>query len=159
MAGTITLGIATVLAMRVHVPADEIRTAAPAGDVLPSGTSETSDARQLSKDEGSLLEGFRLFAHQRDLRLLAGLLSGRMLLIGAFDVLFVLMALELFQTGESGAGLLNAAVGAGGMVGGAVTLSVAGRHHLGPALVSGAITAGTCVIVIGLRRQPWRRCC
>ncbi len=66
VAGTITLGIASVLAMRVHVPADEIRTAAPAGDVPPSDTPETSDARQVPKDEGSLLEGFRLFARQRD---------------------------------------------------------------------------------------------
>lgn len=148
VAGTITLGIATALATRVHVHADELPTAAVTGDV-PSSDAPATDGGQVP-EVGSLLEGFRLLARQRDLRLLAGLLSGRMLLIGAFDVLFVLMALELFKTGESGAGVLNAAVGAGGMVGGAVTLGVAGRHHLGPALVLGAIAAGACVIAIGL---------
>jgi MFS family permease len=64
------------------------------------------------------------------------------------------LALELFETGESGAGVLNAALGAGGVVGGAVTLGVASRRRLGPALVLGAIVAGSCVLVIAFVPSP-----
>ena len=46
------------------------------------------------------------------------------------DVLFVLLALETFHIGESGAGLLNAALGLGTIVGGALTFSLVGRQHL-----------------------------
>jgi len=65
-------------------------------------------------------------------------------------VLFVLMALELFHVGESGASLLNAALGAGGMIGGAVTLGLVGRRRLGPAMVLGSLALGASLLVIGL---------
>ena len=47
-----------------------------------------------------------------------------MVVIGALDVLFVLLALEVFDIGDSGAGLLNAALGLGVVVGGALTFTV-----------------------------------
>ena len=148
IAGTFTLGLATVLATRVHVPTTDVAAPSPTDD----GTATDTEIPLNNGDyrPGSLLAGFRMTVRHPDLRLLIGLLCGRMLLIGAFDVLFVLMALQLFGTGQAGAGVLNAAVGAGGMIGGAVTLGVAGRRRLGPALLLGAIVAGTCVIVIGL---------
>ena len=132
VASTGVLALAALLAATVRVGALEVVTSR---DVEASG---------------SAMEGFRLLARQRDPRLLVGLLSSRMILIGALDVLFVLMALELFETGESGAGLLNAALGAGGMIGGAVTLGLVGRRRLGLALVLGSLSFGACLAAIGL---------
>jgi MFS family permease len=134
VAGTIVLAVAALLAVTVHEGGVE----APAEE----------------EPAGSALEGFRLLARQRGPRLLVGLLSSRMILIGALDVLFVLMALELFDTGESGAGILNAALGAGGMLGGAVTLGLVGRRRLGPALVLGAVSFGACLAAIGIIPSP-----
>jgi MFS family permease len=113
------------------------------------GPFEAASGRA-ERSSGSALEGFRILARDRDPRLLVGLMSLRMVAIGALDVLFVLMALELFDAGESGAGILNAALGAGGMVGGAVTLGLVGRRRLGSALVLGALSFGACLATIGL---------
>ena len=53
-------------------------------------------------DDVGLLGGLRLVLADRDARVLVGLLTARMLVIGACDVLFVLLALELL--GDRGAG-------------------------------------------------------
>lgn len=151
VAGTVALGLATILATRVHLSSADVPASSEADR---EATTTDIEAQPEVVDDvdptRSLLAGFRLTVQHRDLRLLIGLLCGRMLLIGAFDVLFVLMALELFHTGEAGAGVLSAAIGAGGMIGGAATLGVAGRRRLGPALVLGAIVAGVSVIAIGM---------
>jgi MFS family permease len=140
IAGTVVLAVAALLAATVRLGAVEIATAAEVEIATAAEEEPTVSA----------MEGFRLLARQRDARLLVGLLSSRMILIGALDVLFVLMALELFDTGESGAGILNAALGAGGMIGGVITLGLVGRRQLGPALVLGSLSFGACVVAIGL---------
>jgi MFS family permease len=141
VAGVAVLAIAAVLAARVRrLGFDE-----PASGEDVAAPSDPS----ASPPAGSLLEGLALLARQREPRLLVGLLASRMVLIGALDVLFVLAALELFHSGESGAGLFNAALGAGGMIGGAATLGLAGGRRLGAALVLGAVMFGACIGIIG----------
>jgi MFS family permease len=134
VAGTATLAIATLLAATVRSETREVTSIGDAGSQTPSAA----------------LEGFRFLARQREPRLLVGLLSSRMILSGALDVLFVLVALQLFHTGRSGAGILNAALGAGGMIGGAVTLTLVGRRKLGLVLVLGALAFGAPFAAIGL---------
>jgi MFS family permease len=145
--GAAAVIVSAVLATRVRVASDRV-----VASIELEGPADGEDAAISSSDEaaGSVLDELRSIARDRGFRLLAGLLSSRMLLIGAYDVLFVLLALDLFDTGESGAGVLSAALGAGGVVGGAVTLGVASRRRLGPALVLGALVAGLCVIAIAM---------
>ncbi len=90
-----------------------------------------------------VLEGLRTLVADQDARLVVGLLSARMLMIGAADVLFVLLALELLGSGDPGAGVLAGALGGGAMVGGAVTFVIVGRTGL-------AIVAGVGAAVWGL---------
>ena len=49
--------------------------------------------------------------------LLVGLLGAQYIVIGALDVLYVVLALGVLDLGESGAGYLNAAFGLGGVLG------------------------------------------
>ena len=77
-----------------------------------------------------------------------------MLTSGAIDVLFVLLALEVFGTGETGAGILTAALGLGTMLGGAASLSLIGRQRLAPAM---ALCAATWAIPMVDRRDRWPR--
>ena len=65
-----------------------------------------------------------------DLRLLTGLYTAQTLVAGALQVLIVVIAFDLLGTGEGGIGYLNAAVGAGGLVGGFVALVLATRKRL-----------------------------
>jgi MFS family permease len=100
--------------------------------------------------DASPLHGFRVLSRERDPRLIVGLIFALETVIGALDILFVLMALELFHTGESGAGVLNASLGAGLMVGGAVTLALVGRARLGPGLTLGGLAFGVVFASIAL---------
>jgi len=130
-AGAISLSGATMLATSLRTPAPpDLR---GEGEVAPSW-----------------LEGVRPIARDREPRLLIVLLASRWVLLGALDVLFVLMALELFDTGRSGPGVLTAALGAGGMIGGAATVALVGRRSLGPLLVFGALAFGIPIVLIGL---------
>jgi hypothetical protein len=99
----------------------------------------------------STREGLRVVAAHGDARLLVGLLGLQYVLIGALDVLFVVLAIGVLHLGGSGAGYLNAAFGAGGALGIAVTVSLVGRRRLAPPLALGAAVFSLAFVVIGLR--------
>jgi len=63
-----------------------------------------------------------------------------MLMIGVADVLFVLLALELFASGEAGAAVLTAALGAGGLLGGSMAFLLIGYPRIAPVLAACAAT-------------------
>jgi MFS family permease len=96
-----------------------------------------------------VMEGFRALAQDRDARLLVAVLSSRMLMIGITDVLFVLLAFDLFMTGESGAAILAAALGAGGLLGGATAFLLVGHERIAPVLASCAAACGAAFAIIG----------
>ena len=98
----------------------------------------------------SIREGLRTLAADRDARLVVGLLTARMLMIGIADVQFVLLALDLLGMGEPGAGLLAGALGAGAIVGGTATFRVVGRSRLAIVAAAGAIAWGLAMAGIGL---------
>jgi hypothetical protein len=82
--------------------------------------------------------------------LLLGLLGAQYLLIGALDVLFVVLALGVLDLGGSGAAYLNAAFGAGGTVGIAATVALVGRKRVSPSVALGAAAFSLAFVVIGV---------
>jgi hypothetical protein len=64
-------------------------------------------------------------------------------------VLYVVLAIGVLGMGESGAGILNAAVGVGTIMGGALTFAFVGRRRMAPVLAAGALLAGGSLIVLG----------
>jgi hypothetical protein len=82
-------------------------------------------------------------------RLLLGLLAAESVAIGALDVVYVVLAVSLLDLGGSGAGYLNAAFGAGGVLGIAATAALVGRRYLTPALAAGALAWGVSFAVVG----------
>jgi len=59
------------------------------------------------------LGGFSTLARERLPRLSVGLLSVQFVMVGALDVLLVVLAFDVLDIGSSGVALLNSAVGAG----------------------------------------------
>ena len=59
----------------------------------------------------------RTVMHHRSARVLIFLLGAQFVLLGALDVLFVVLAVRVLGLGGAGAGYLNAAFGAGGVMG------------------------------------------
>jgi Cyclic nucleotide-binding domain/Transmembrane secretion effector len=83
-------------------------------------------------------------------RTLVGVVGSQYILVGALDVLYVVMAITTLGLGESGAGYLNSAFGAGGLLGVAVTATLVARRRLAPALIAGILTAAVALGVLGI---------
>lgn len=83
-------------------------------------------------------------------RTLVGVVGSQYILVGALDVLYVVLAITTLGMGESGAGYLNAAFGAGGLIGAAVTAALVARRRLAPALIAGIVTAALSLGVLGV---------
>ena len=118
------------------------------GEVDPVG------AAAAAADTG-FLAGLRTVAADPDARLIVGMLTAGMLMIGAADVLIVLLALDLLEIGESGAGILSAALGAGSIVAGALTFALVGRSHLALVAAGGAVAWGVALAAVGLTATAW----
>jgi cyclic nucleotide-binding protein/MFS transporter len=95
------------------------------------------------------LRALRLVREEPEARLLLGLLAAESVAIGALDVVYVVLAVSLLDLGGSGAGYLNAAFGAGGVLGIAATASLVGRRRLIPPLAAGAIAWGGAFLALG----------
>ena len=117
----------------------------PQPDPRPAArTGPTVDLR----DE--LFGGFSTVLREPEPRLVVGLLSAHMVVIGALDVLLVVVAYRLLETGSGGVGLLNATFGIGAMAGAAGTALLVGRRRLAPALLVGALAWTVALTVTGL---------
>jgi MFS family permease len=115
MAVLVFVGAAIVLPIR-----------GPAAAAAGEGVSTTTE----------ILEGFWVLRREPAARLLVGLLGSQYVAIGMLDVLFVVLAIDTLGMGQGGAGYLNAAFGAGGALGIALTASLVGRARLMPAVIA-----------------------
>ncbi|MEX1168763.1 MAG: MFS transporter [Chloroflexota bacterium] len=102
----------------------------------------------------AMIAGIRAVLGDADARVVVGLMSARMLMIGSADVLFVLMALDLLGMGEPGAGILNAALGAGTIAGGATAFMLVGRGRLASVAAAGACLWGLAFGLSGWLASP-----
>jgi MFS family permease len=77
-----------------------------------------------------LLAGFRTIAAERRTRVLVALFSAQTFVDGMLNVLIVVVALKLLDTGQAGVGFLNSAVGVGGLLGALAAAALVGRGKL-----------------------------
>jgi len=98
---------------------------------------------------GTALGGFRTLARERVPRLSVVLLGLQYLMIGALDVLLVVLAFEVLELGSSGVGLLNSAVGVGAVAGSALSVLLVGRRLVVP-IVIGFACWGLALSAVGL---------
>ena len=99
--------------------------------------------------EADTRQALRLVREVPEARLLLGLLAAESVAIGALDVVYVVLAVSLLELGGSGAGYLNAAFGAGGVLGVVATAALVGRRRLTPALAAGALAWCGAFVVLG----------
>jgi MFS family permease len=76
------------------------------------------------------------------LRVVVGLTAAQTLVAGAFEVLLVVVALNVLHSGSSGVGWLNASVGVGALLGVVVVGALAGRKRLAGDLGIGVLLWG-----------------
>ena len=95
--------------------------------IRPAAEAEKEEEREAVSVVDELLAGFRTIARERRLRLLVALFSAQTFVDGMLNVLIVVIALKLLDTGKSGVGFLNSAVGVGGLLGALAAAALVGR--------------------------------
>jgi MFS family permease len=131
----IAMSLASALAL-VSATGLGSRTAVPRSD----RDDRTSTARAVLRDPVA--------------RLLSGLVGAEYAMLGMLDILLVVLALDLLDMSDAGPGLLNSAIGIGGIAGAALTVVLIGVRRLTPAVLAGALLAGIAVALAGLATSP-----
>jgi len=98
--------------------------------------------------------GLGMLARQERPRSVVLLLGSAAVLWGALDVLLVVLALDMLRLGEAGVGYLNAAMGAGGLLGAALTVTLIGRPRLAIPLLAGTVLWALPLATIGMVPFP-----
>ena len=100
-----------------------------------------------------IVDGFAEAGRSRAATLLLGLLAAEFVVIGALDLLFVVLAIDVLALGQAWAGYLNMAFGAGGVVFGGFAVLLLGRR-LGPVIVFTAVLLGIALGVTAVVSGP-----
>ena len=144
----------TVLVARVKGPA-----AAISSDVVPedgrnAGTGDHSDGDLMTgigRASASVRTGvgsnLRVTVRNPQIRVLLALHTFYFVLIGALDLLCVILAVDYLHMGPGGPGFLNAAIGGGALLAGFVTAFLVGRRHLANTLT---VTLSVAVVALAL---------
>src|SRR5262249_12109885 len=125
--------VSTVLLVSIPLPESIVR--------LPvRGTSLLED----------VASGIGAIGRDAQTRLIVVLYGAQNLVAGALNVLIVLTALKLLDLGQSGVGVLTAAVGMGGVLGGALAFTRLRRGRHGTDLGVGLLLWGVPLIALAL---------
>jgi MFS family permease len=116
--------VAALLVLRLRVPA----LAAPAEDA--------------PKVTAGLSASVRLAAGQPRLRLMLALLTAEAVVVGALDLLFVILAVTVLGRPQAWAGYLNSVYGLGAVLAAAVSVLLVGRRLGAPILGAGLLFSG-----------------
>lgn len=113
--------------------------------VAPPGTGGSAAGM---RDE--FLAGLRTVVLAPGPRTVVSLLSGNFFLVGAADVLFVVLAFSLLHIGGAGTGFMNAAWGTGGLLAAGAMTGIVGGRRLVPLLMLGVAAWGIGLGLIAL---------
>jgi MFS family permease len=106
-------------------------------------------ARADRKQGDGMLAGIATIVREPTLRTLVGLYTAQTLVAGAVNVLVVVTSFELLGLDEAGVGLLYAAVGVGGLIGGFVALVLSSSGRLARDFAFGLVLFGLPIAFIG----------
>jgi len=101
-----------------------------------------------AEDPQSVVAGIRATAREPGPRVMVLALSAHYVVVGAYDVVSVVIAVEILGKSESFTGFLTTATGVGSVIAGTCALAVIGRRWISPwILVSGVFSGAALVLV------------
>ena len=118
---------------------------------LPHGKPRRESAGALRE----LVAGFAALRTHGAAGMLIGLIGFQTFVRGLLTVLLVAAAVDLLGLGTSGVGWLNAAIGAGGLVGAAVATLGMGSGGLGPTFSLALAAWGLPIAIVGIAPVAW----
>jgi hypothetical protein len=116
-----------------------------------AGAMHDDDGVRARRGEG-IAAGFMAVRESRALSLVIGLIGVQSFLDGLLCVLVVVVALELLSLGNAGVGLLDAAVGAGGLIAGGAAIAI-GSRGLARTFAAGMVLSGLPIVALGLTSE------
>ena len=134
-AGSACLVLATLLVVRLR-------------DLVPPLTQDADDSGRGALRQVN--DGARALARSSAPREVVIVIGATFLMVGAFDVLVVVIAVGSLDIGGSGAGYLTAAHGLGAVLGAVISLALVGRARLVPVMLGAALLAAGAFVVLGL---------
>jgi len=118
------------------------------GEVRPELTEESPRILR------AVADGFRASVSGGNVRLILGLVAAQTFVAGLLNVLVVVIALEMLERGEGWVGLLNGAIGIGGLIGVAVSAGVVLRRGIASVFGAGTILFGAPLLLIAAWEEP-----
>ena len=122
--------------------------------VVVVGMNVPTTPREASPPRIGPRAAFAELARDRTAMSLVALLAAESIGIGATDVLFVALALGVLGTGAAGVGILNAALGAGGVAGAVLASRALSRSLPGGAIV-GTLAWSVGLAALAFANQAW----
>jgi hypothetical protein len=148
-ASVVASSAATALLLTLAGPGLVFAVAGAAGLVSVGLAATIRGTRPIAVDEAAGLAGtfagFRVLARQSAPRLLVALLSAQWVVIGALDILFVVLAVDVLDRGQGWVGYLSMAYGAGGVLAGLAGMALVGRRRLVTPILGGVILIGVAL--------------
>jgi predicted MFS family arabinose efflux permease len=117
---------------------------------LPSTSGISIRLPQTSQPRMGLHDGLNAVRANSQLKLAAAMFAAKNLARGALNVLVVVVPLELLGLHASAVGLLTAAIGIGGIIGGIAAASLVGRRRLAGPMALGLAAWGAPLLMLGL---------
>lgn len=143
-AGAVGMALATVAVTQIR-PDRRVRARTAPGGPGPAG----------ERAGPGLLAGVRALRTMPTVLLVMALFGVQPFVRGALTVLIVVSSIELLGLGDPGVGLLNAAIGLGGIVGSVGTILLVGRHRLALVFMVALVVWGAPISVMGLVAVAW----
>ncbi len=94
------------------------------------------------------LRGFQLMVSDPKPRVLVIMMGAGKVVLGFLDIMIVVLAFDVFMSGDSGTGLLSSAFGVGGILGAIATVSLIGKDHLASIARNGMLLYGVPIALI-----------
>ena len=99
---------------------------------------------------GTSVAGVRALGRLKGPRLIISLIFALSVELGALDVLLVVLAVQQLGIGTAGFGFLNAAIGAGGIIGLVITARLVGHEHLSRPFLAGIAGWSLALALVGV---------
>jgi hypothetical protein len=121
-------------------------TAASAATVwrLPAASIAADD------DPESVIAGIRATARAPGPRVMVIAIAAYYVVIGALDVLAVVIAVELLRKSEAYSGFVTTAIGVGCLLAGALTITLIGRRWIAPWILISGLAIGISLVAVSL---------
>ena len=152
LAGAVGMALATVAVTQIR-PDRRLRVRTAPASATPAGAAP--DAAGARPTSTGFTAGLRALRSMPTVLLVMGLFGVQPFVRGALTVLIVVASIELVGLGDPGVGLLNAAIGLGGIVGSVGTILLVGRHRLAIVFMVALVVWGAPISVMGLVTVAW----